>query len=443
MANYADLTNLTDILKYVYGEGLTNQFNDEKTTYNLFPKTDRKPAGLGFVGGIRYARAQSTGARAESAKLPPALTGQKDQFTINARYIYDQIELSGPAIETAKGNVAAFVDSLSDEMDDHYQSVIVQLNRMAWGDGFGLLGTSSAAATPSTSATWTVTFDNDTGVRYFQPGMLVDVFNAAGTSAITTCCGQRVSSITPSTKTVTFAASGQTYLASHPNSTIAAYTNDATQLAAGVIFVAMGSRLPTHAASDTPYEMMGLNGIFDDGTLLSSFEGITVASYPMWAGSIIANSGVNRPVTLDLMLQACDLAQTLSGKRPTRILMGLGQRRQYANLLMPDVRFMPGQLKGGYEVLTFSAGDGNIEILVDPVAQANSMWFHKEGDIMKYELLPLGFGTVGTRPGGSPLNWVQGYDLWSTFLRIYTNLGVEQRNDLVKLTDLTEPTLFT
>ena len=38
MANYADLTNITDVLKNVYGEGLTNQFNDEKITYNLCPK---------------------------------------------------------------------------------------------------------------------------------------------------------------------------------------------------------------------------------------------------------------------------------------------------------------------------------------------------------------------------------------------------------------------
>ena len=69
MTAYADLTNLVEILKNVYGDGLKNQFNDEKTTYNQFPKTDRKPAGLGYVFGLRYARTQSTGARAESATV--------------------------------------------------------------------------------------------------------------------------------------------------------------------------------------------------------------------------------------------------------------------------------------------------------------------------------------------------------------------------------------
>ena len=49
MTTYADTTNLTEILKNVYGEGITNQFNDEKITYNLFGKSDRKPGGKGYV----------------------------------------------------------------------------------------------------------------------------------------------------------------------------------------------------------------------------------------------------------------------------------------------------------------------------------------------------------------------------------------------------------
>lgn len=32
MSSYADLTNLTNALKDVYGDGLKNQFNDEKTS---------------------------------------------------------------------------------------------------------------------------------------------------------------------------------------------------------------------------------------------------------------------------------------------------------------------------------------------------------------------------------------------------------------------------
>src|SRR5574343_266645 len=105
---YAAIDSLTEILKNVYGEGLSNQFNDEKLTYNQFPKSDRRPGGKGYVFGIRYARAQGTGGRAESYKLPDPLTGVKDQGTISPRYIYGSLRITGPAIEVAKASSEAF-----------------------------------------------------------------------------------------------------------------------------------------------------------------------------------------------------------------------------------------------------------------------------------------------------------------------------------------------
>src|SRR3990167_5059644 len=137
MPAYADSTNLADVLKNVYGEGLTNHFNDEKITYNMFPKSDRKPAGKGYVFGIRYARAQGTGGRAESAILPDPLSGTKDNGTIVPKYLYGSIRITGPAIELAKGNTAAFVDGLADEIEDIYQSIVVDMNRMCHWDGYG------------------------------------------------------------------------------------------------------------------------------------------------------------------------------------------------------------------------------------------------------------------------------------------------------------------
>lgn len=438
MTDYADLTNLAEILKNVYGEGLTNQFNDETTTYNMFPKSDRRPAGNGYIFGVRYSRTQSTGGRAESAKLPAPLTGTKDQGKINARYLYGSIRLTGPAIETAKNNVAAFVDGLADEMDDIYQSIVNDMNRQAWGDGFGLIGTLSAAMTPSTSTTFNGTFNNDRGIQYFQEGMLLDFYDSTGASPVSTCCGQRVSSINPVTKVVTFAASGQTYLTDHPNATIAAYTNDATEVAVSSIAVKMGARDAAWTSADTPSEITGMMGLFDDGTLLSSFENITVASYPKWKANILSNSSVNRDLSLELLLQAVDVTRIRSGKKVSRMYMGLGQRRKYALLLMPDVRFAPTVLKGGYETLSFSGGDGTIEMVIDPLAQPNRIFMESGQEIKKYELTPLGWGNLD----GSQMHRRAGYDEWDLFLRLYTNLGVEQRNCLTLLSDLVEPSLY-
>ena len=440
MSTYADLTNLVEILKNVYGDGLTNQFNDEKTTYHHFEKSDRKPAGNGYIFGVRYARAQGTGGRSESAKLPDPLTGIKDQGKITPKYIYGSIRITGPAIEAAKGNTAAFVDSLADEIDDIYQSIMVDMNRMCHWDGFGQLGRLSAAATVPAN-TWAGTFDNDIGIMYFNEGQVVDFYASAGDtvpgSSGSAVFGQRVSTITPSTKVIVFEANATTYKPNHP--TLSSLTNGvASTMPNGCIAVKMGARDLSHATTDTPKEMGGLDGIFDDGTLLAVYENITVASNPKWAANIISNSSVNRELSIDLMLNACDLTRTRSGKKVDTIIMGLGQRRKYANLLLPDVRFAPTVLKGGYETLTFSGGDGSIEILVDPLAQPNKIFFMPNGVIKKYELSPLGWGNLD----GSQLHQRAGYDEWDAFLRIYTELGVEQRNCLTLLKDLVEPSLY-
>jgi hypothetical protein len=442
MSEYADLANIVETLKYVYGEGLRNQFEDDVMTYNQFPKSERRPGGLGYVFGVRYARAQGTGGRAESAKLPDPLTGVKDQGIVNPRYIYGSMRITGPAIEMAKSQQEAFVNSLSDEIDDIYQSIKVDMNRQAHWDGFGMIGRFSSWASYTGNATWAGSFDNDIGVMYFQEGMLIDVYASAGATLNQQTATQgpvacRVLSVTPSTKTVIFEAPATAYKANHPY--LSAYTaTNACSVLEGAIAIKSGARAAAWASTDTPSEITGLKGIFDDGTVLAAYEGITVASNPKWNANVMTNSSVNRELSIDLMLNACDLTRMRSGTKVSTIRMGLGQRRKYAGLLLPDVRFAPTVLRGGYETLTFSGGDGSLEIMVDPMNMPNRISFEPNGVIQKYELTPLGWGNLD----GSQLHQRAGYDEWDAYLRLYTNLGCEQRNCLTVLTDLVEPSLY-
>jgi hypothetical protein len=435
--DYHDLTSLTDTLKTVYGQGLTNQFEDEKTTYTQFPKSERKPKGLGYEFGLRYARAQSVGGRGESQALPPPLVGKFDKGLIQPRYVYGVIRMTGPAISAAKGDRAAFVDGLADSVEDIYNSLVVDLNRQCHGDGFGLLATLSAVsdALTTSGSTWTITCNNDVGVKYLKEGMIVDFYQS--TAIDESSVASRISSVDPFTKTAEMEPNDGTYKAIHPIVAARSYSITTDTVASGSYVVRMGAREATHATTNTPYEMTGMNGLFDDGTLLASFENITVANYPKWKANILGNNSVNRELSIDLMLQACDLTRVQAGKAPTVIRLGLGQRRKYAALLSPDVRFAPGELKGGYEILSFSAGDGSIKMVVDPDTQPNKMYFHPEGVIQRYEMEALGWGNLDQQ-----MHWVPGYDQWDQFLRIYTNLGVEQRNCLTLIKDLVEPPLY-
>lgn len=438
MADYNDLTNIADTLKNVYGSALTNQFAEERTTYNQFPKSGRAPRGNGYIFGARVARSQGTGARRESEVLPEPLAGKFDQGLIKPRYIYGVLRLTGPAIEAAKGDVGAFVDSLADGIDDIYQSLISDLNRQACGDGFGLLGTLSAQsdALTTSSTTWTVTFDNDLGTRRMVAGQLVDFF--VGSAIDQSAIASRISYVDHANKLVEMEFNDSRFKALHPIIAARSYTVATDVLAAAELMVKMGSREASHATSNVPVEITGLDGIYDDGTLLAVYENITLATNPWWKANVLGNSSVNRELSIDLMLQALDLARTQSQRNIKTMRMGLGQRRKYANLLMGDVRFQPTELRGGYETLTFSGGDGTVKMVIDPDLSPNKIYCEPDGVIQKYELSALGWGNLDQQ-----IHQRAGYDEWDQFLRIYTNLGAEQRNCLVLLKDLIEPSLYT
>lgn len=442
MGYYADKANLTEALKEVYG-GLTDQFEDEKLTYNQFSKSDRKPGGKGFVFGVRYARNQGTGGRAESAKLPDPLVGTFDQGVILPRYIYGSMRITGPAIEIGKSDQMAFVNTMSDQVEDIYQSILVDMNRQAHWDGFGQIGRLSGAVTYPGATAWAATFDNDIGIQYFQEGMLIDFYSSSGASQVLDTAagavGCHVASVDPSTKVVSFSAGAAAYITNHPNLITAGTNITPVTIPNGGLAIKSGARVYTaHATTQTPTEITGLKGIYDDGTLLDTFESISADNIPKWRANMLGNAGVNRELSIDLMLNAVDVTRIRSGKSVDTIRLGLGQRRKYANLLLPDVRFAPTVLKGGYETLTFAGGDGSLTMVVDPMTQPNMIFFEPNGVIKKYELTPLGWGNLD----GSQMHQRAGYDEYDCFLRIYTALGCEQRNCLTLLYDLTEPALY-
>ena len=430
-----DTSTIAYQLKAVYGDQIVDLFNRQSMTYNMFMKSGRKatysPGGTGFVFAARQSDIESVGARAQNAYLPEPLDAAGVQFTITPKLIYASLRLSGLAMEAGKGGAQSFVDVQGDAIANVYKALITDLNRQCWGDGYGLLGTISTTATPSTGTTWTATFSNDRGVRYIRKGMVVDFYTSGG-ALDQSNTASRVTSINPTTKVVTFEKLANTYETYHPLGT--GYTQAAGTIPTASQMVRMGARVLTHTTAAASYELTGLNGLFDDATLLASFQGQTISSYPEFVANIIDNSAVNRELSIDLMLQAMDLTATRSDQTVETILTGLGQRRKYFALLANDVRYAPGQFVGGYETLQF-AQNGQVTMKFDPHAQPNRMYFMPADGVKKYELTPIGWGGMD----GQKMHWRDNYDQATMFLRTYTNLGVEKRNALTLLDDLVEP----
>jgi len=435
-----DTSALTYQFKQVYGKLITDLFARHTMTYNQFDESPRKaeirPGGTGFYFSTRQGDVEGVGGRVENAILPEPLPGDGVQGIITPRLIYAVIRMSGLAIEAGKSDQMAFVNAQTDATMNAYNSLVNDLNRQCHGDGWGLLGTTSAVCTPDTdgSGTWTAAFDNDRGTRYMKKGMICDFYTS--TTLSTSASSVRISSINPITKVVTFEQAADAYRAYHP---IAAartspYTNAASTQASGSFLVRYGARLAAHLTTGTSRELTGLDGMFDDGTNLATFEGITITSDPEFKANVMRNANVNRELSIDLMLAAMDMSAARSHTPVNCIRLGLGQRRKYFGLLAPDIRFSPKELKGGYEVLSFSQ-NAAVEMFVDPVTQPNQIYFEPKKTIKKYELTPIGWG--GFDP--NKMHWRPDYDQATMFLRTYTNLGVEERQALTLLKDLTEP----
>lgn len=421
---YADLTNLSDILKQVYGPRIEQQQRREALTYMELPVSSRKPGGLGYIFPVHIGSNQAIGAKLESEALPTPQRQRYDKVTITPKYVYGTIRVTGPAIAAAKANVMAFADSLSSEISNAYIDVRTDLGRMTFGDGWGKMATVSADATTSDSVTWDVVCDNSIGVHYLREGMLID-FYESNTLEVAADSAEIVS-INPQTKTITMSPSGVT-------------TGQTISAAAEI--VREGTREATHdTAADTAREVMGFLGIVDDGTNVATFQDIdrTASGKRLWKANYLANSSVDRELTLDLMQRGIDLARFTGGSTINDIRMGLGQRRKYVALLQPDIRYAPMQLEGGFERLTYAGGDARIRISVDPDCIPGRIFFQTKGTIQRYELKALGWADLD----GNVLNRRAGYDEWNAFLCLYTNLGCTKCNANTQLLDLVEPILY-
>ncbi len=438
-----DTTALAYQFKRTYGDMITDIFPRQIMTYNLFQTSARKAkfrtGGAGFYFSARQADVEGVGGRAENAYLPEPLSGDGVQGVITPKLNYAVVRLSGLAMEAGKADLDSFVDAQTDATQNAYNSLVSDLNRQCHGDGYGLLATlSTTSDTLSTSATWTITCNNDRGVRYLKKGMVVDFYNS--TAIDQGAVASRISSIDPINKTAEMeavsaaGAGGSAYQAYHPLSAARTYTIAAETIASGSFVVRYGARLAAHATSNANYELAGLEAAYDDGTNLATYEGITIANDPEFKANIMSNSGVPRDLSIDLMLAAVDMTAARSQNTVGLIRMGIGQRRKYYGLMAPDIRYSAGQLMGGYEKLSFSQ-NGAISMVVDPVTQPNTIYFEPMDALKRYVLADIGWG--GFDP--NKMHWREDYDQATMFLRIYSNLGTEERNALTKLADLREP----
>jgi hypothetical protein len=395
----ATLTTATNILKEIYEPRIREQLQNHLKTSKRIEQTSEgvtsEVGGKYVVFPIHVKRNHGIGARLEMEELPVAGNQGYARAQVGLSYQYGSIRLSGQSMELAQSNFQAFASVLDQEVNGVQTDLAKDYNRQIYGTSVGALGVVTGV-----NSTVTVPMTN---TQYMEVGMVVDIYNSAGSTLKTAAGGVTVMAVTKNTSITLSAAPG-------------------TATAATDIVVRHGS---------LNREMIGLEQIVDDTTTLFN---INPATEPVWKSVINSNSGTPRALSESLMIKMVDDIYT-NGGNTTAIFTTLGVRRSYFNLLVQQRRYCDTKdFEGGFKGLAFTTDNGEIPLISDVDCQPNRMYFLNEKEFKLYRESDWSF----MDRDGSKWQRVIGYDAYDATLYKYCQLGTHRRNTHGLIEDVTE-----
>lgn len=396
-------TNVTSVaggLKRVYDDYIENQQNLKSRAIDQVGKSLKKysPAGEGYFGAINDYGNESVGAINEEEQFRTIDSEHYQQWKVLPKILTAPIQFSGLVAEAAKGDDESFANLVLEAIDRARDRLMSDENRQFFGLGTGQL------AAPSASVSATTTIMTVDSTQYLRANMVVDIFSGA----TKTVDSMRISNIDRS--------SGQVYFATSLGQSV-----DTT-------CVIVKENIRDSAASDGK-EMMGLRGIVDDSTDLTTFQNISASATYEWRGVRISNTG---NLTSDLLQRLLDDVEILSGESPDMILMHAKQRRKYLDIVVPQKRYNDQKLDAGNSSLSFNG----IDLFLDKDCQIDTVYAVNKSKLRKFELAPL---KMGTHDGSDVFLRLANYDVFQAYWRHYANFGTSLRRAHGKIVGLATP----
>jgi len=396
----ATLTTVNSITKEVYQGKIQNQLQEEAVGYK---RVEQSSAGVeSQVGGkyvtfpIRVRRNAGIGYRNELEQLQAGGQQGYNSVRVGLKYGYGRVRLSGQTFELADKNYQAFASAMDLEMSGLKGDIQKDVNRIFYGDGSGALAI-------STGTTTTVNTITVTSTKYLEVGQQIDLGTAAQLLASTPAGANRqITAINKSTKVVTFDGA-------------------AISTATSTLIVRTGNynREP--------------NGLKSIVTSTGALFNVDPATEPSWAAIVDANGGSNRALSESLMITNTDNAR-INGGKTSLILMSLGVRRAYFNLLSQQRRYpSTTNFAGGVTGLAFNNGR-EIPCVEDIDCPDNTMYGLDESSLKIYRDEPWSF----MERDGSIWKWVHDFDAYEAILKQYWEIGTNRRNANFVVQDLTE-----
>lgn len=396
-----NLTSIAGALKRVYDSGVVIQQNLKHRALDEIGKASEKynPGGAGFYFGVNLYGNESVGAINETEAFRTIDNEQYSQGVVTPKVLVGPIEFSGLSAKAADQDEESFVDIVVDALEMSKERLLKDANRQFFGLGTGLL------ARPVTLVASTATSFVVDSAQYLRANMVVDGFDGA----TKTMDSVRISNVDKQNNIVYFSTS------------IIKAMKSTSEI--------VKENIRDSAPSDGK-EMMGLRGIVDDSTDLTTFEGIDATSNAIWRSSRIAAAGAN--LTSDLLQRLLDDVRILGGEDPDMLIMHNLQRRRYLDIVVPQKRYMDGKLDGGNSKLSFNG----IDLYLEEDCQTDTVYALSKKHLAKFELQAL---EMGRQDGSDIFLREVNSDVFQAYWRWYCNFGSKKRDAHGKITGLGTP----
>ena len=317
----ASTTDVIEAMKYTYGvDQVLYLLNEEVVTWNMFQKMKKPLGGRGqFIMPIMVKNPGAWTGITEGGALPSNLNPDTAEATFSLQEYTGLYNMSWKLLQDARNSKFAFQTALKMMEPGFRRRVLKLINADFISDGLGKL-----ASLPAADDQVTITVD---ALPSVDVGMVVDVMdtdnNTKHGNSLT------VTAVDVVNRTIT--------LSGAPSGTAASD------------YVVIQDTVSSSASLHTN----GLLGIIDDANPPNAnFGGInrSTAGNEYWESAVLANSGTNRALTEDLMLQLEDLVREKGGAKLNAYMSNLAIIRRYHELLKDDVFYAmssPQALDGG------------------------------------------------------------------------------------------------
>jgi hypothetical protein len=215
--------------------------------------------------------------------------------------------------------------------------------------------------------------------------------------------------------------------------------------ASGYSLVNFASALPaTTASSDVLVwngcvnkAITGLDKLIDD-SLTGTFQEVTMANYPRYTSTVLANGGTKRDLTPSLFRGMLASIQSRSGsERPSDGLTVLCDSWQAINveeLYEGELRLTPESKVGGLAVAAFQSALGRVDIMVDTDCLHNKMFFCDFSKIYRAVQKQLGW----RREGGSIFKRSDVSGVYTATAIEIAEMYIKERHTCGKIEDLND-----